>query len=187
MNLANLKSTFQIMYDICNFLRSQRFLNIRNEENTYVFQTTCYKIVTLVIITRIATAYFKTEANQWRNTALVFNWFKNLSDKDKRKFIKFDIAVFYPSVSETSLNKSIEYAKSFTKIEGNTIKTIKLAATWLLFEVKKGGDTLFDVTMGSFDGAELEFKLLEVVRIKFRRGSFDSGNHACIYLRDNYP
>ena len=134
-----------------------------------------------------ANAYRKNEVNQWRNTALVFNWFKNLSDKHKRKFIKFDIAVFYPSVSETSLNKSIEYAKSFTKIEGNTIKTIKLAATWLLFEVKKGGDTLFDVTMGRFDGAELEFKLLEVVRIKFRRGSFDSGNHACIYLRDNYP
>ena len=48
---------------ICNFLRSQRFLNFRNEENTYVFQTTCYKIVTLVIITRIATAYFKNKVD----------------------------------------------------------------------------------------------------------------------------
>ena len=59
----------------------------------------------------------KTEFNQWRNRATVNNWFKNLSDKHKRNFIKFDMAEFYPSISENLLNKSIEYAKSFTKIE----------------------------------------------------------------------
>ena len=37
-------------------------------------------------------------------------------DKHKRKFIKFDIAEFYPSISENLLNKSIAYAKSFTKL-----------------------------------------------------------------------
>ena len=102
----------------------------------------------------------KTEVNQWRNTATVINWFKNLSDKHKRKFIKFDIAEFYPSISENLLNKSIAYAKSFTKIEDNAINAIKLARKSLLFNkdgtwIKKGDDTLFDVTMGSFDGAEI--------------------------------
>ena len=59
------------------------------------------------------------------------------------------------------LNKSIVYAKSFTKkIEDNVINAIKLARKSLLFNkdgtwVKKGDDTLFDVTMGSFDGAEI--------------------------------
>ena len=48
----------------------------------------------------IADVSRKTEVNQWRNTATVINWFKNLSDKHKRKFIKFDIAEFYPSISE---------------------------------------------------------------------------------------
>ena len=83
-----------------------------------------------------------------------------LSDKHKRKFIKFDIAEFYPSISENLLNKSIAYAKSFTKIEGNAINAIKLARKSLLFSkdetwVKKGNDTLIDVTMGSFDGADV--------------------------------
>ena len=64
----------------------------------------------------------------------VINWFKNLSDKHKRKFIKLDIAEFYPSISENLLNKSIEYAKSFTKIDDNVINAIKLARKSLLFD-----------------------------------------------------
>ena len=46
----------------------------------------------------IADVSLKTEVNQWHNTATVINWFKNLSDKHKRKFIKFDIAEFYLSI-----------------------------------------------------------------------------------------
>ena len=108
----------------------------------------------------IADVSRKTEVNQWRSTATVINWFKNLSDKHKRKFIKFDIAEFYPSISENLLNKSIVYAKSFTKIEDNVINAIKLARKSPLFNkdgtwVKKGDDTLFDVRMGSFDRAEI--------------------------------
>ena len=49
----------------------------------------------------------KKEVNQWRNTATVINWFKNLSDKHKLKFIKFDIAEFYQSISKNLLNKFI--------------------------------------------------------------------------------
>ena len=54
----------------------------------------------------------KKKVNQWRNTLTVIDWFKNLADKQKRKFIKFDIAEFYPSISEDLLKKSIIYAKS---------------------------------------------------------------------------
>ena len=81
----------------------------------------------------IADVSRKTEVNQWRNTATVINWFKNLLDKHQRKFIKFDIAEFYPSISENLLNKSIAYVQSFTKIEDNAINTIKLARKSLLF------------------------------------------------------
>ena len=108
----------------------------------------------------IASISKKTKVNQWRNTSTVIDWFKNLTDKQKRKFIKFDIAEFYPSISEDLLNKSIDYAKSFTTIGENVINAIKLARKSLLFSkdgtwVKKGGNELFDVTMGSFDGAEV--------------------------------
>ena len=74
----------------------------------------------------------KTEKNQWHNTATVINWFKNLSDKHQCKFIIFDVAEFYISISEKFLNKSIAYAKSFTKIDNNTINAIKLARKPLL-------------------------------------------------------
>ena len=43
----------------------------------------------------IASISKKTKVNQWRNTSTVIDWFKNLADKQKRKFIKFDIAEFY--------------------------------------------------------------------------------------------
>ena len=89
----------------------------------------------------------KTKVNQWRNTSTVIDWFKNLADKQKRKFIKFDIAEFYPSISEDLLNKSIDYAKSFTTIGENVINAIKLARKSLLFSkdgtwVKKSGNEL---------------------------------------------
>ena len=108
----------------------------------------------------IASISKKTKVNQWRNTSTVTDWFKNLADKQKRKFIKFVMAEFYPSISEDLLNKSIDYAKSFTTIGENVINAIKLARKSLLFSkdgtwVKKSGNELFDVTMGSFDGAEV--------------------------------
>ena len=108
----------------------------------------------------IADKSCKAEVNQWGNTATVINWFKNLLNKHKRKFIKFDIAEFYPSISENLLNKSSVYAKSFIQIEDNVFNAIKLERKSLLFNkdgtwVKKGDDTLFEVTIGSFDRAEI--------------------------------
>ena len=38
--------------------------------------------------------------NQWRNTSIIINWFKNLGNENKQKFIKFDIVEFYPSILE---------------------------------------------------------------------------------------
>ena len=99
-------------------------------------------------------------SNQWRNISTVTDWFRNLAGKQKRKFIKFDITEFYPSISEDLSNKSINYAKSFTTIEENVISTIKLARKSLLFSndgawVSKNDNELFDVTLGRFDGDEI--------------------------------
>ena len=67
-------------------------------------------------------------------TATVTNWFKNLFDKHKHKFIKSGIAEFYPLILNKSiLNKSIKYAKSFLRIEDNAISTTKLARKSLAF------------------------------------------------------
>lgn len=96
---------------------------------------------------------------QWRNTKEVIDWFKELPDQSELKFIKFDIVEFYPSISEELLSRSITYAKSLTKISEMEEHIIWHARQSLLFNgestwVKKD-DNMFDVTMGSFDGAEI--------------------------------
>ena len=49
----------------------------------------------------------KIGSNQWRNTPQVINWFINLTHKENRRFIKFDIADFYPSISEDLLSRAL--------------------------------------------------------------------------------
>ena len=101
----------------------------------------------------------KTQVNQWRNTKLVIKWFKAIKNKSKCSFIKFDIVDFYPSISEELLSKAIAYAQSVTTIEQKVIRTIYHSSKSLLFDrdnvwIKKDNPE-FDVTMGSYDGAEL--------------------------------
>ena len=102
----------------------------------------------------------KIRTKQQRNTPKVINWFKNLTHKENRRFIKFDIANFYPSISEDLLSRTISYARTIITIEDNVIDAIKLARKWLLFSkegtwVKRGENPSFDLTMGSFDGTEI--------------------------------
>ena len=101
----------------------------------------------------------KSGVNQWRNTPSVIKWLENLQNKQKRWFIKFDITDLYPSITEHLLERSIEYAKSFATIKHKILEAILIARKSLLFNkdeiwVKKDNSS-FDVTMGSFDGAEI--------------------------------
>ena len=97
--------------------------------------------------------------NQWRNTSSVIKWFQNLPEKNKSKFLKFDIIDFYSSITEKLLKNAITFAKKFTAVSDNTIKIILNARKLLLFNsnnpwMKKTGEN-FDLAMGSFDRAEI--------------------------------
>ena len=101
-----------------------------------------------------------TGLNQWKNSLSVIEWFKNIDDKPRNTFLSFDIADFYPSITENLLDKAILWAKNYTSISDKEISIIKHARKSLLFNdektwMKKQNDSLFDVTMGSFDGAEV--------------------------------
>ena len=83
-----------------------------------------------------------------------------LPQKDKSRFVKFGIVEFYPSISEELLNRSISFARSITTISNSVINIIHHSRKSLLFDktsvrVKKGNDSLFDVTIGSYDGGEI--------------------------------
>ena len=102
----------------------------------------------------------KTNVNQWRNSSSVIEWFKELKNKQTSSFLTFDIENFYPTISENLLIKAINFAKTLTPISEGEYKIIMHARKSVLFNSesawqKKNNPNLFDVTMGSFDGAEV--------------------------------
>ena len=101
----------------------------------------------------------KFELNQWKNTDIVLDWFKQIKNKHLYKFATFDIKEFYPSIKECLLKNAINFAEQHTETSEKDKAIIFHARKSLLFNgqhvwiKKKGG--LFDVTMGAFDGAEV--------------------------------
>jgi hypothetical protein len=99
------------------------------------------------------------QLNQWKNTKSVIEWFKNLKNKKQLKFVVFDIEQFYPSISQQLLTDAINFAKQHIQIKKIDVDTIMHARKSLLYKdgdpwMKKEG-SIFDVTMGAYDGAEV--------------------------------
>ena len=115
------------------------------------------KIILDDINTQIRNA---TGLNQWKNSLSVIDWFKNIKSKPGHSFLSFDVAEFYPSITEELLDKAITWARGYVNIDDKQINVIKHARKLLLFNngktwIKQQNNSLFDVTMGSFDGAEV--------------------------------
>ena len=70
--------------------------------------------------------------NQWKNSASVIEWFKNIEDKKNYIFIKFDVREFFPSVAETILDKTLLFPKQYHNISSDT-RLIKHYRKSLLF------------------------------------------------------
>ena len=119
----------------------------------------------------------KLKVNSWQSTSEVISWFNALADKPRRKFIKFDIEEFYPSISKKVLEDALDWAKNFCDISELDILTIMNARKSILRDpsgdiwVKKDNEDLFDVTMGSFDGAQvcelIGLRILESLNSRF--------------------
>ena len=113
----------------------------------------------------------------------MISWFINIKDKSRKSFISFDIVDFYPSISESLLDQAIEWAKQHSEISDQDIQVIKHARKSLLHHDgtawrKRNSDSTFDVTMGSYDGAEVceLIGLFVLDKLKDRFG-YDIGLH----------
>ena len=100
------------------------------------------------------------QVNQWRNSESVIKWFYSIENKSQCKFIQLDIAEFYPSISEEILDNAILFAQQYINIPEKDLRIIKHCRKSLLYNnnepwKKKNTESCFDVTMGSFDGAEV--------------------------------
>ena len=112
---------------------------------------------------------------QWRSTSTVINWFKNIEAKNSKHFLQLDIIDFYSSISEELLTNALAFAKSMMQIKPSTTNIIMHSRKSLLFSDNtvwmKKGESLFDVTFGSHDGAEVcelvGLYLLHQMREKF--------------------
>ena len=118
------------------------------------------RIVSKQIVEKINKSVWEaTHVLQWRNTQAVIDWYSDLKNKLNETFIKFEIVEFYPSISEELLERAINYAKSISAITEQQECIIWHSRKSLLFNEKstwtKKDWTMFDVTMGSFDGAEI--------------------------------
>ena len=97
--------------------------------------------------------------NQWKNTQEVIDWFKGIDNKQRYKFIMFDIKDFYPSISKELLTDALTFAETIINLDDQDKKIIYHSRKSLLFNQKqtwmKKGSDLFDVSMGAYDGAEV--------------------------------
>ena len=65
----------------------------------------------------------------------------------------------YPSISEKLLENALQWASQFVEISSKDKITILTSKASLLYDLQRGpwkkkGDLDFDITMGSWDGAE---------------------------------
>ena len=148
----------------------QAFITLKDHKTNFENNLPCRLInpaksetglVSKIILDRINNAVrAATAVNQWRSSTAVLEWFRNIQEKDRHTFTSFDIVEFYPSITESLLKKAITFAKKHTQVSKQDIKIVMHARKSLLFDKdtpwkKKDSNELFDVTMGSYDGAEI--------------------------------
>ena len=147
----------------------QAFITLKDHKDNFENNTTCRLInpakseigrISKQILEKINTTIRnKTTLNQWKNSLSVINWFKNIQNKHQHTFAIFDIENFYPSITKELLLNAISFAKTYCNITEEDIGIIMHSRKSLLFSNgttwTKKDSNMFDVTMGSFDGAEI--------------------------------
>ena len=165
-----ISKTLQLEKRMERYAERPAFISLKDDKENFKHNTKCHLINPSKGEMGVVSKRFLEEIdkklnnhlcyNQWRGTSRVIEWFRAIENKKSCVFIKFDIAELCPSISAELLEKSISFARSIIEIEDKIMEIINHARKSLLFHdgnawVKKEGNPLFDVTMGSYDGAEV--------------------------------
>ena len=146
----------------------EAFITLKDHKPNFANKPTCRLInptkseigkISKRILDRINSKIMRTaKFNQWKSTASAIEWFKSIKNKQHLSFICFDIEEFYPSISQDLLNKALDFASTHDNITMDERNIIIYAKKSTLIHKQqpwqKKGDTTFEVTMGSYDGAE---------------------------------
>ena len=151
------------------YAERQPFITLKDHKPNFISKPTCrlinpakseIGIVSQKILKRINSRLrLATKYNQWQDTSEAIEWFKQRPNKKSSTCIEFDIESFYPSITEETLLKALQWARSIVDIDPSEEEIIFHSRRSLLFKgksswIKKDGSD-FDVTMGSYDGAEI--------------------------------
>ena len=98
--------------------------------------------------------------NQWKNSYEVVNWFKTITNKANKEFVKFDIVSFYPSIKFDNLEKALAFASKFINISSNEVKIIMHTCMSILSDTDGSNwikviNEFFYVAMDGYMGAEI--------------------------------
>ena len=170
MKAKNIAKSYKLAERIDHLPRSEMFITLKDHKDNFYNKPSCRLInptknelgkISKKIIKQINREILKkTDANQWKNANNVINWFNNIKNKIDCTFIQFDIKDFYPSITEEILEEAISFTKSLIDTDDHKIRTIEHCRKSLSFYnnvawKKKTTASCFDVTMGSYDGAEI--------------------------------
>ena len=100
------------------------------------------------------------KVNQWQSLNEVIEWFKDIPNKKWRTFTVFDIQEFNPSITENLLKQEIWFIQNSVSIPPKSTDIIFHSRKYLLYHnddpwVKKDTSAEIEVTMSSYDGAEV--------------------------------
>jgi len=170
LEAKNISKTLKIEDRVECIAKTEAFITLKDHKENFQNKLPCRLIVpskselghvSKTHLDRINTEIRqKLNLNQWKNTTEVITWFSKINEKQKCSFIQLDIKEFYPSITKTIFDDALNFAKMITSITREEIRTIKHCRKSLLFSgnetwVKKNSNNSFDVTMGSYDGAEI--------------------------------
>lgn len=138
---------------ISSMARRQAFISLKDYKENFPNNPKCRLInpaknnlglISQKILDRIINCIRPhTNANQWRNTRSVIDWFPGIKNKSQNTFLIFDIVDFYPSISEDLLKLSLDYASKFTTVSDEDVEILMHSRKTLPFNnndlwVKKG-------------------------------------------------
>ena len=161
-------TNFKIENRVDKLAEREAFITFKDHKENFQNKPTCRLInpakselgrASKKILQKVVTEIRNVEnLNLWRSTKEVIDWFKIIEKSSKTSFIVFDIVDFYPSITEELLDKALKFATGIVPMTTQEIEVIKHTKKALLFAGgelwKKASPENFDVTMGSYDGAE---------------------------------
>ena len=184
------------------YSKRESFITIKDHKENYINNTKCRLIngaksdmgkVSKKILSRLLTSLRKKlNLQKWINSASTIEWFKSLDDKESLTFLQFDIVEFYPNISEKLVKDALEFAKAHVDVTTEEANIIMKTKETLLFKdgkpwIKKGSKP-FNVTMGSWDGAEIAdlvglFLLSKLADLNINAGLYRDDGLAALRMR----